>query len=272
MSSNGTIDERLNSAIASQANLLLQHVVPLFSVPKGKRPVLVGTSLLVEAFGDHFLVSARHVIDHAKPPGRLHYYIEPGQLHQLIGFVKHTGSLKGDSKDLADLAVIRLPPSARPPSTAVWKRPVQLSALVQQKLPRADKQYLVTGFPASRSRANPHSKKLLSEPSGFRVVSAPLNRYKDMGVKEESHLVLSLDVSNMRFPDGTTRPIADPHGMSGSPVWLLYDASGENDIHMTQVVGIAIEYHKTAKLLVATDARVVLELIHSTRSVTQEGY
>jgi hypothetical protein len=263
MSDVRSTDERLNVAIAAQANVLLQHVVPLFSVPPGKRPVLIGTSVLVESSGSHFLVSARHVIEQAKPPGRLHYYFEPGGLHLLLGSVMQTGPLPSESKDAFDLAVIRLPDDARKPSTAVWKRPLDISALVGRKLPRGEKQYLVTGFPKSRSRANPHSRKLLSEPSGFKVVSASSTRYADLGVSEASHLVLSLDIRNMRFPDGTTRPIADPHGMSGSPVWLLYDESGENDLHMTQLVGIAIEYYKDEKLLVATDASVALDLIRA---------
>jgi len=120
----------------------------------------------------------------------------------------------------------------------------------------------VTGFPKSRSRADPHSQQLKSEASGFRVISASASQYESLGLSEESHIVMPLDIEKMRFPDGALRRIPDPHGMSGSPVWLLYDSQDSNDPTMTPVVGTVIEYHKSQKLLVATDVGVALHLIN----------
>ena len=120
---------------------------------------------------------------------------------------------------------------------------------------------MVVGFPSSRSKANPHNKQLKSEPSGFRIVSADTTEYEMLSLSERSHIVLSLDIERMNFPDGSVRQIADPHGMSGAPLWMLFDEIGENDPALTPVVGTIIEYHKDRKLLIATDIGVALALI-----------
>lgn len=255
------IDNRFNQALADSANTLLRHVVPLFNIRTGKRPVLIGTSLLVERDGTHYLISARHVTDHAHDPGGLHYYIESGSLHRLYGTILRTQPHPNDT-DNYDLSIVKLASDARPPGAEVWKLPLPYSSLHPFQSPRKGKQYLVTGFPKSRSRANPHSRQLVSEPSNFRVVSADQTGYATLGLSENHHIVLNLDIANMRFPDGTHRRIADPHGMSGSPLWLLFDENGHNNPTMTPVVGIVIEYHSDKKLLVATDISVAIDLIN----------
>lgn len=180
-----------------------------------------------------------------------------------MGAVLHTQPHPGVlDNDTYDISIVKLPAGAHPPGTAVWKLPVPFSSLRPFQLPRTGKQYLVTGFPKSRSRANPHNKRLTSEPSGFRVISSGPTGYATLGLSEDHHIVLNLDIENMRFPDGTLRQIADPHGMSGSPLWLLYNEDGENDPSATPLVGIVIEHHKKAKLLVATDIAVAVHLIN----------
>ncbi|MDA8128985.1 MAG: hypothetical protein M0Z73_09850 [Betaproteobacteria bacterium] len=254
--------DNLATSVAKLSNLLLLHVIPLFNIRPGKRPDLIGSSLLVASGTNRFLVSARHVIDKITEPGGLHYYIEPGMLHKLYGTVLRTIPLPGQSElDPYDLAIILLSSEAKAPANAVWKTPLNISSLRRGKLPRTRKQYLVVGFPASRSKANPHNRRLKSESSGFRVISANRAAYESLGLSEQEHLVLNLDIENMIFPDGSIRRIPDPHGMSGAPVWMLFDEDGCNDVDTTPTVGIVIEYHKKSNLLVATDIGVALDLI-----------
>lgn len=250
------------TSIAKMANLLLLHVIPLFNVPRGKRPSLIGSSLLVESGTNRFLISARHVIDKVTESGGLHYYIEPGTLHKLYGTVLRTSPLpRRNSYDSYDISIVCLPSEAKAPTSAIWKAPVSISTLRPNALPRAGKQYLVAGFPGSRSKANPHNRQLKSEPSAFRVISANHATYETLGLSEQTHIVLNLDIENMRFPDGSIRRIPDPHGMSGAPVWMLFDEEDSNDSEITPVVATVIEYHKDRKLMVATDIGVALDLI-----------
>jgi len=256
------LDVKLNTLLVALSESLLRHVMPVFSMPLGKRPALVGTALLVGHRGHSYLVSARHVVDFVRTPGTLYHYVAPGKLARLFGNVLHTVPMPGsDAHDNYDVAVVRLLDESRPPYPSLGKVEIPSSLLRPLALPRDAKEYMVTGFPRSRSRANPSNKRLLSEPSAFRVVSAKPDQYNSLRLLPSTHLVMPLDVGNMRFPDGSSRRIPDPHGMSGSPVWLNYDSAGQNDPSFTNVVGIAIEYHKDKKLLVATDIGVALELL-----------
>lgn len=250
------------STVTTLANLLLSHVVPLFAVPRGKRPSLVGTALLVENADSLFAISARHVLDQALPPGRLYFYDKTRALRQLSGRMVRTTPLPGTpGPDTHDIAVFRLPPDTPRVFLETLKQPVPIRALLPFRSNRADHQYLVTGFPRSRSRADPSSRQLKSQPQGFRVVSAHEDAYARLGLSTDRHIVMPLNVEAMDFSDGTKGRIPDPHGMSGSPVWLLHDERLPNDSQLTPAVGIAIEYRKTERLLVATDIGVALDLI-----------
>jgi hypothetical protein len=250
------------SVVTALANALLPHVIPLFAVPRGKRPALAGTALLVEGTDGLFAISARHVLDQAMPPGVLYFYDKTRALRKLSGTMIRTAPLPGSSgPDTHDVAVLRLPPDTPKVFLETLKYPAPMRAVLPFRSNRADHQYLVTGFPSSRSRADPSSRHLKSQPQGFRLVSASHESYARLGLSPERHIVMPLNVEAMEFPDGTKGRIPDPHGMSGSPVWLLYDERLPNDTEFTPVVGIAIEYHKTERLLVATDIGVALDLI-----------
>lgn len=255
-------DDSLSGKVTALANLLLPHIIPLFAIPPGKRPSLVGTALLVEDGGALFAVSARHVLDQAISPGRLYFYDRTKSLRHLFGTMVRTTPLPGQkAPDAYDVSVVRLAQDTPRVMLETLKYPMPLRTLLPFRTNRADHQYLVIGFPRSKSRADPSSRQLKSQPQGFRVVSADSDAYAQLGLSPERHIVMPLHVESMNFPDGTKRRIPDPHGMSGSPVWLLYDENLPNDPTHTPVVGIAIEYHKTEGLLVATDIGVALDLI-----------
>lgn len=255
--------ERINEVVAASANVLLRHVVPLFNISRGKRPVLIGTSLLVERGGAHFLVTARHVADRLLEPWGLSYYVATGDIHRVLGSVLHTQPHPDVLPvDRYDVAVIKLALEAQPPGVDVRKLPLPFESLHAFQFPRHSKQYLVTGFPQSRSRANPQNRQLKSEPAGFRLASATTDHYASLGLTEQEHIVLGLDIEKMVFPDGSQRQVADPHGMSGSPLWLLFDEDRPNDRKIALAVGVVIEYHRDKKLLVATDIAVAIHLIN----------
>jgi hypothetical protein len=249
--------------ITALANALLPHIIPLFAIPHGKRPFLVGTALFVAQDNELFLISARHVLDRGVLPGRLYYYDKTWSLRQLIGTLVRTAPLpNGQGPDRHDVAVMRLPRDTPSIFLETLKYPVPMRSLLPFQVNRGSQYYLVTGFPRSKSHADPSTRKLKSQPQGFTVVSSSGATYKQLGLSPQRHIVMHLNISAMNFPDGSKGRIADPHGMSGSPIWLLYDEAQPNDPEITPVVGVAIEYHKAEKLLVATDIGVALDLIN----------
>lgn len=174
-------EQQISESLALLGNSLLRHVVPLFSIPPGKRPSLVGTALLVSHAQRSYLVSARHVIERVRDPGSLYHYVERRQLARLFGHILHTAPEPGAiAPERFDLAVVRLLQEAAPPYPSLGKSALPSRFLAASTLPRSNKEYLVTGFPKSKSRANPVTKRLLSEPSAFRVESASVDAYQSM--------------------------------------------------------------------------------------------
>ena len=256
--------ERESNAIARMSNVLLRHIVPLFAEGRGRKPQLVGSSFLVSSGTSSYLVSAAHVFDELRPGNALFFYVEPKTIRKLSGDLRLTKMPedKNRNTDRLDVGVLKLEGDALPPYPRVQKYPLPIAAFRPNALPRTGKEYLLVGFPETKSRANPAASDLPSEPCSFRNISAPIPKYAKLGVSAESHIVLSFDVKHTVMPNKEIRPFPKPSGMSGSPIWLLYDDDGPNDPAQTPVVGIAIEHHKVERAIVATDIEVALRLIN----------
>jgi hypothetical protein len=256
--------ERESQVIARLSNHLLQHIVPLFADRPSGRPQLVGSSVLVSSGTSFYLVSAAHVLDELKAGHELFFYIEPKTIRKLSGNLRLTKVPPGEDRklDRLDIGVLKLQGPTLPPYPGVRKYPLPISAFMVNALPREAKQYLLVGFPESKSRANPAVRDLASEPCSFRNVSCPVSKYSELDVTPKHHIVLSFDVKQTVTPSKEIRAFPNPRGMSGSPIWLLYDENGPNDPNQTPVVGIAIEHHKTERAIVATDIDIALRLIN----------
>lgn len=203
------------------------------------------------------------MFDELKVGRELFFYIEPKTIRKLSGNLRLTKAPPGKDRksDRFDVGVLKLQGPALPPYPCVQKYPLPISVFMANALPREGKQYLLVGFPESKSRANPVARDLASEPCSFRNVSAPISKYSEINVTPQHHIVLSFDVKHTVTPNKEVRAFPNPAGISGSPIWLLYDENGLNDPNQTPVVGIAIEHHKVERAIVATDVDIALGLI-----------
>ena len=77
--------EKESQAVAGLSNLLVQHIVPLFTEHSGSKPQLVGSSFLVSSRTRSCLISAAHVFDELKAGHELFFYIEPKIKRKLSG-------------------------------------------------------------------------------------------------------------------------------------------------------------------------------------------
>lgn len=252
-----------SQAITRLVNVLARSILPLFAEIPGGKPKLVGSGFLLYSGTDSYLVSAAHVFDELKAGHELFFYIESHTKRKLSGCLRLTKAPEGNRKrDRLDVGVLRLEGPGLPPYPRVEKYPLAIDALMSNALPREGKQYLMVGFPETKSRVNPVAREVLSEMYGFRNISAPPQKYADLGVSAQNHIVLNFDRKRTVGPDHQIRAFPEPSGISGSPVWLLYDENGSNDPAQTPVVGVAIEHHKNHHAIVATDVDVVLRLIN----------
>lgn len=253
--------EREAQLIQQLSDHLLQHVVPLFAYGLNGKPQLVGSSFLVSHQDSFYLISAAHVFDELKAGHELFYYTSQKTIRKLSGSLRLT---KCDDRkfDRLDVGVLKLEGPALPPYPQVEKYPVPLSALKANALPREGKQYLLIGFPASKSRANPVAREMTAKPCSFRNDAAHQKIYTELQIKPNDHIVLNFDLSKTVMPNAEIRKFPDPKGMSGSPVWLLYDENGPNSVCQTPIVGIAIEHRKNQRVIIATDIKIALQLIN----------
>lgn len=255
--------EAESQEIKKLSNILAHHILPLFTETDRGKPKLVGSSFLITSGTSSHLVSAAHVFDELKAGHELFFYIDQNTMRKLSGELRLTKLPDGKTRngDRLDVGALKLEGPALPPYPKVEKYPLVIGALMPNALPREGKQYLLVGFPESKSRTNPVARKLTSEPYSLRSISVPTTEYAELGVSPQSHIVLSFDRKRTVGPGNRVRESPQPLGISGSPVWLLYDENGPNDPDQTPIVGIAIEHHKKHHAIVATDIDIVLRLI-----------
>lgn len=263
MTADGFDEAREARAITRLITLLARNIVPLFRDVQG-RPSLVGTGLLVSAGERSFLVSAAHVFDGLDAGGELYFYIGPRTRRRLSGRLRKTNNPPGDpryQKAPLDVGVLLLTGPWLPPYPQVDKCCLSVTALMPSALPRQGKHYLVTGFPSSKSRPNPVGRNMTPKIYAFHNLSAQPKVYAQLGMSDKTHLLISFDRKRSAFPDKRIATFPDPRGMSGAPVWLLFDENGPNDPAQTPVVGVAIEHRRNEHVIVATDVELVAALI-----------
>jgi hypothetical protein len=253
----------LTDVIERLANVLCKYVVPIYEDDGRGRPKLFGSGLLVGTHKGTFLVSAAHVFDPLRVGRPLYLYPDPKLKLRLTGRHYLTNPKKGGSRndDRLDVGVLKLEGVACPPYPSVDKFPLPITALLSGAVPRIRKQYLVLGFPGSKSEVDVARRQVEARPYGNLCRSVPAERYEKLGLSTDSHIVLEFNRKRVRGSTGQTQTFPEPGGMSGSPVWLLWDTEGPNDPQETPTVGILIEHSKSEQVLVATDVGFAIEMI-----------
>ncbi|MFX1682626.1 hypothetical protein PV762_25700 [Mitsuaria sp. CC2] len=173
------------------ADVLLGVVVTLYRQPRGKRPSQAGTAVLLDEGSATFLVSAAHVLN---DPSGLFFYVETNRVRAITGDrIKRRNDSDG-ALHRADLATVMLKGSALPPYPQVGKFSLRSSVVMpfdDELLPTDH--FMITGVPASRSRANPHNMSLRVKPYAPIVAAAAGQHYGLVGVTPDEHLVLHFD-------------------------------------------------------------------------------
>ena len=246
------------ATIAEASELLARFSVPLYYDDDQRRPVLFGTGFFITKSDAHFLVSAAHVLDQALRTG-LYFYSCPDKKCHIYGTLFRTSSIEKRSADPADIAVVLLHEEIRPPFREVDKFAVDVSYLKPQHLPRTGKHYIINGFPAKKSEVDRDRMTVTVSPYAYRSDPANEADYARMGLAPESHIILPLDRKRGRDPKGRIAHFPKPKGMSGSPIFVLYEEKG--DARVFPLVGVGIEYHEPKKLLIGTDISVPMEII-----------
>jgi hypothetical protein len=251
----------LSSLIDTHARQLGRHVVPVYRDDDRGHPELFGSGLLLATRSGSFLVTAAHVLDHFKADNKPYLHL-PWQKLWLAGRYLQTTPAGGRrDDDTLDIGVLRLDGPAAPPYPTIEKVALPIEALMPGAIPRQRKQYCVLGFPSSQGEVDIARHEVVASAYTNLCRSAPAETYADLGLSTSSNIVLEFNRNRVLARDQTRQMFPKPAGMSGSPVWLLWDNEGQNDAPLTPAVGILIEYREDHRVLVATDVMFVVEMI-----------
>ena len=252
---------RLDAPIKEVTELLAKFSTPLYQYDSDHRPELIGTGFFVKAGGSSFLVSAAHVLDVAKNRG-LFFYIAPKTTRNLSGRLIRSNHEDNRHSDLIDVGVLRLSAESEPPYPEVDKFAMEPSYLRPRFRPRTAKAYAVIGFPATKNRASGARREVSAIPYAFHHLE-PIDegQYESHGLQPDTHIALKLDVRRGFGPGGTKQHFPDPYGMSGSPIVVLYDLAGDENV--TRVVGVATTYRKHSRLVFGTDIGYVIQMMEN---------
>jgi hypothetical protein len=253
-------DQQLIETIDSCINVLTNYSIPLYLDTEDK-PTPFGTGFFVKRQNDIFLVTAAHVLDKAKSPG-LYYYFSPNDIRHLSGHIVRSKITGDRSDDHIDIGVVKMNGGNLPPYPDIQKFPIDISCLKPSCLPRENKHYSFTGFPATKTKVSNYKKNIEVTTYSYRSDSIPESEYSDHDLDINSHVVLPLNLKKGNDRNGNVTHFPKPQGMSGSPVVVLYD----HDDSVTKtfpVVAVAIEHRMPENVVIATDVKYVLEAIEN---------
>jgi hypothetical protein len=256
-----SVQERtIGHVIGEAVDLLTKFSIPLYVKDKYGRPDQFDTGFFVRARDSHFLVSAAHVLDVARTR-HVFYYTTPTTVRTLTGKILTTGFHNSRDDDPLDVGVMKMTGDALPPYPEVDKFAMDISYLHPNYVPRANKHYVIVGFPATKSVIDTQRRIALASAYAYRSDSFDDKDYDSMRVNATTHVALPLNLRKGIDTTGKIRTFPKPQGMSGSPVVVLFEDTNQKQPRIFPVVAIGVRYRKSQKVLIGTDVRFAVEAI-----------
>lgn len=259
----------LAHAAQEVADVLLMLSIPLYVEVRG-RPWLCGTGFIVQKGERYCLVSAAHVLDHSQENG-LFYYIGPKRPRVVRGQMVRSSRPETRSSDPLDIGVIQLVGGEMPPYSEVEKVATPFSWLRPKRVPREGKNYMIVGFPQSKSTVSSSTFQVEVTACPYRANSLSDAELRALGLEPAYQLAMHLDLKVGYDPDGNHRNFPKPMGISGAPIIELYDELGEDDPSIFPIVGVGVEHHKSKRVLLGTDIGAVSEVVEALSNIPLEA-
>ena len=248
----------LEASIEEACEVLSRLVVPLY-IDVNEKPALVGTAFFVTYEDQTLLVSAAHVLDVLRT-SNLYYYIEPAVKQRVLGRVLQTKYEGPRGKDPIDLGVVRLLPGLQPPYAAVQKFPMTAEYLDYWDAPSKGKRYVLIGFPASRSTLRRHPSQVIVKPYAYLAWIAESKVGAPSGTNP-AQLALHFDKKRCHDLSGKATQFPKPHGLSGSPIFELYDEDSTTASRIFQVAGIVTTWGKQNHEIIGTRVHELRQIL-----------
>lgn len=222
-------------------------VVPIFVASQKSLGAAegIGSGFLITFKGAHFLVTALHVLHHAKESDLIANICEKSVF--LAGMTFH----KSEEFDIAFCEL-----------SEQWLQrneiPKIKSAQAQRELEGWQKTgiYIAVGYPSTKNILNPKRGNL-----NRNCLSISLSKAKNLTVSTaiKEPLIFSYDHKQVFDSIGNKLgPQPKLQGMSGGPCFELIIKNGEDLTFSLDAVGILVEWHKIARAIVASPITAIL--------------
>ena len=249
---NDKTDSELHHTIRKSINYFTNFIVPLYVEQRGK-PILLGTGFFVELPSGLALVSAAHVLKDVSERNPLYVYRGSNDVVQVTG-KRFLSDIEG-----IDLGFV-LTEGIDLPWETTAKFACKLEYLQPVRTPRASRRYAIAGYPETKNRANPARKTIDAVVHAYHAHSIEDNEYINYGLDPNVNIALPLDLKKGIDPDGNNRTFPKPQGMSGAPIWELFDEGDHADNPRTfPIVGVATTYLRKSKIVYGTDIGPLIE-------------
>jgi hypothetical protein len=251
-------DDELANVTHAAFQLLGRCVVPLYVDADGT-PCHIGTGFFLALPGGCLLVSAAHVLDEGRDRG-MYFYSSPNTKRLVFGRLTMSRHDGPRTNDMVDLGAVLLEGPALPPYPGIEKHPLPLSCIEAGLRPSSSARYGLVGFPASRTRVRHAPAEVRVEGHAYHAESAPSATYHDVGLSTESHICLMFDRKKSYGLDGKGRSFPMPHGISGSPIFLLHDLEEMQPSGKFLLAGVVTAWDPKRKLLIGPGPKPLSEL------------
>ena len=207
----------IKEAIADAIEVISKYVLPLY-VEHRSRQMLIGSGFFVETRNKLALVTAAHVLNRISNANPLFVYRRPNELVQITGkrFLSHPEGI--------DLGFI-LTSNFQLPWVDVSKFACRIEYLHAQRTPRSERLYVIAGYPETKNRLNPKNQTIKATIHAYYAHSIPDHEYQQYGLDPNIHVAFPLDRKRGFDASGRLVNFPKPQGMSGSPIWELFDES-----------------------------------------------
>jgi hypothetical protein len=238
---------------------LLELTHPILGQGNDGKLDLVGSSLLIRAGQQQYVLTASHVIDSTEGSQlRIGVGSDIHLLRGQISRIATTGATPGTKEDRADVAMIR---PDRPLSAEGSKSELSLSAIEFAATPDIRNPVVLLGYPCSKHRKAHQGNSYEAESYALLAAEVDPPEYESLSIDRTTHLALSLDRKDVWQPGGG-RTAPNLNGLSGSGVWRL-PVYGPEAASTFKLAAVFIEhYQKTSiKHAVATRLTTILGLL-----------
>lgn len=224
------------------------------------RPEPYASGVLIKVEGNHFLLTAGHVVEDVNPED-VGVMIN-NTFFILEGEVKYARPSDSEQNDKIDLAVWELNDEVIDSLSAKYKF-LEFQDIEYDHQTTTEPKYLIVGFPVTRSKLNVKTAKIKVAPFIFLTKQAEEKFYERLGF--EKHSTLLLDYRKAKIESFDTKLVLQgpkPQGISGCGLWYLPKLIvNEGQKVPVKLVGIMIEHHNQFNVVVATRIHVVTEIL-----------